>query len=447
MDNGDASCLPCAWCRRAVPAGAERCPHCGRHPQPEGLTPLGGEAAAAPPGAPAPWVGRQAPPARDPLVALEERRAEKAAQAAKWVRLSHSGYLRHVLREDQVFAVLLGVLVFQATLSLASLARTELDSPVLISGLAWFALRCAMAIGLMCFQRWAHTALIWAAGVSILWGAVGALRLLLAPLAVQSGIALLVMWVQWVVGIAGGVFMLVVLSERSAYFEGIASRIQPKRTRLRDFLDREYYRRANAPREYAEPQQRQAPPSASRTEPSSVAEPPPADFQGLMPFGGGSAPDLPKPPPRPTRRVEQTLSYRTDPLSPAPGQKDGVDWAEVRQRTGWSQIKVLASEDGLFAALLVALALQALLVVAKLNAVAIIGALAALLAVLMLQPVGYWLALGASALMALSHGAMLGVALQAEGEIAVWPVTYAAAVAALNLFIVVALLARRDRFG
>jgi hypothetical protein len=36
--------------------------------------------------------------------------------------------------------------------------------------------------------------------------------------------------------------------------------------------------------------------------------------------------------------------------------------------------------------------------------------------------------------------------LSGEGEIAVWPVVYAAAVGALNLFIVVALLARRDRF-
>lgn len=444
MENGDASYLPCAWCRRAVPAGAERCPHCGREPQPEGLTPLGGDAAGAPPGAPAPWVERPAPPVRDPLAALEQRKAEKAAQAAKWVRLTHSDYLRYVLREDQVFAALLGVLVFQAILSLASLARTDLDSPVLISGLAWFALRCAMAIGLMCFQRWAHTALVWAAGVTILWGAVGALQLLLAPLAVESGLALLVMWVQWVVGIAGGVFMLVVLSERSAYFAGIASRIEPKRTRLRDFLDREYYRRANAPREYDQPQRGQTPPSASRTEPPLV-EPPPPDLQGLKPFGGGPAPDLPKPP-RPIRRIEQAMSYRVEPLPLAPGQKDGVDWAEVRQRTGWSQIKALASEDGLFAALLVALALQAVLVIARLNAIAIIGALAVLWAVLALQPVGYWLALGASALMALSHGAMLGVTLSGEGEIAVWPVVYAAAVGALNLFIVVALLARRDRF-
>jgi hypothetical protein len=106
----------------------------------------------------------------------------------------------------------------------------------------------------------------------------------------------------------------------------------------------------------------------------------------------------------------------------------------------------LASEDALFAALLVALALQALLVVARLNAVAMIGALAVLWAVLTLQPLGYWLALGASALMALSHGAMLGIALSGKGEIAVWPVAYAAAVGALNLFVVVALLARRNRF-
>jgi hypothetical protein len=268
--------------------------------------------------------------------------------------------------------------------------------------------------------------------------------LLLAPLTVESSLALLVMWVQWVVGIAGGVFMLVVLSERSAYFEGIASRVEPKRTRLRDFLDREYYRRANAPREYGQPQPRQSPPSASRTEPP-VVEPPPPDLQGLKPFGGGPAPDLPKPA-RPTRRVEQTLSYRVEPLPPAPGQKDGADWAELRRRTGWSQVKALASEDALFAALLVALALQALLVVARLNAVAMIGALAVLWAVLTLQPLGYWLALGASALMALSHGAMLGIALSGKGEIAVWPVAYAAAVGALNLFVVVALLARRNRF-
>jgi hypothetical protein len=403
------------------------------------MTPLGG--------APPLPVEGPAPPVRDPLVALEQRRAENAAQAAKWVRLSHSQYLRHLLREDQAFAALLGLLVFQAILSLAGLARTKLDAPVLISGLAWFALRCAMAIGLICFQRWAHTALVWAAGVSILWGATGALRLLLAPLSVESGLALLVMWVQWVIGIAGGIFMLVVLAERSAYFGGIASRIEPKRTRLRDFLDREYYRRANAPRQYDQPQRPQTPPSASRTAPPSIVAPPRPDLQGLKPFGGGPAPDLPKPPPGPGRRPADTTSYRIERLPPAPGQKDGVDWAELRQRTGWSQIKALASEDRLFAALVIALALQAALVIARLNALAIIGALVVFWAVLTLQAIGYWLALFAAALMALSHGAMLGGFLSGKGEVAAWSVACAAAVAALNLFIVVALLARRDRFG
>jgi hypothetical protein len=391
-------------------------------------------------------VGTPSPPVRDPLAALEQRTAEKAAQAAKWRRLSHTRYLRSVLSEDQVFAALLGVLVFQAILSLASLARTELESAAFVWGLAWFALRSAMVVGLLCFQRWAHTALVWAAGVSIMWGAISALLLLLAPLSGQSGLALLVMWVQWVVGIAGGVFMLVVLAERSAYFEGIGSRIEPKRTRLRDFLDREYYRRASAPREYGQPEPRQLPSSAMKTKPSSVPERAPADLEGLKPFGGGPAPDLPKPPRRPTRRVAQTLSRRVERLPPAPGQRNGVDWARLRERTRWSQIRAFAGEDRLFAALVIALAVQAAVVIAGLNALAIIGALVVFWAVLTLQAIGYWLALFAAGLMALSHGAMLGSFLSGKAEVAAWSVAYAGAVAALNLFIVVALLARRDRF-
>jgi hypothetical protein len=41
---------------------------------------------------------------------------------------------------------------------------------------------------------------------------------------------------------------------------------------------------------------------------------------------------------------------------------------------------------------------------------------------------------------------MLGSFLSGKAEVAAWSVAYAGAVAALNLFIVVALLARRDRF-
>ena len=447
MSTGDMSHRPCPWCRRPVPEGAQRCPHCGREPQTEDLRPMGGDLAGASAGAPAPWAETPVPPVRDPLAALERRRAEKAAQSAKWVRLSHAEYVRFVLREDQVFAALVGLFAFQAILSLINVARTDLSSPFLISGLAWFALRCVMAIGLLTFQRWVHTALVWAAGLSIAWGVLSTAGLLLAPLRTQSGIQLLMMWVQWVVGIAGGLFMLVVLSERTAYFEGVASRLEPKRTRLRDFLDREYWRKANAPRDYEQHEADSRPRIPAPVRPPPPApQAPPSDLEGLRPFGGGHAPDLLQPPPRPTRPAEQPMSYRVDPLPPAPGQQDGPAWGEMRERTRWASVAREAREDRLFAALLAALALQTVLVIATLKPLAILGALALFWAVMTRQLLGFWFGLGPAAVLALSHIVMLRTLLAAGGQANLLLLVYAATTATINVFIAGALWARRDRF-
>ncbi len=297
MGTEDGPQLSCAWCRRAVSAEAVKCSHCGREPRPQGLAPLGGYLApvelSTPPAveesAVTPWHAIPTAPPRDPLAELERRKAEKIAQSAKWVKLGYIEYLKHLLREDQVFAALLGLMIIQLVLSFASLAgRADTGSPFVISGIAWVLLQSVMVWGILALQRWAHTVLIWSAGISIIGGLLGSVSLVLAPLRTDSVLELFLIWVQWILGIAGGVFVLVVLSERSAYFDGTSARVTPKRTRLKDFLKREYWRQLNAPRDY----EASAPPSRPKQMPTpqpSAVYTPRGDLEGLRPFGRDEA--------------------------------------------------------------------------------------------------------------------------------------------------------------
>ncbi|MFB3881489.1 MAG: hypothetical protein ACE149_09495 [Armatimonadota bacterium] len=144
--------------------------------------------------------------------------------------------------------------------------------------------------------------------------------------------------------------------------------------------------------------------------------------------------------------MEHEASYRVEPLPPAPGQGPGVDWNQVRERARWAGLAADAREDRLFAALLVALAIQAVLVIATLNPLAILGALALFWVVLARQLIGLWLGLGLATVLALSHLVMLRSLLVAGQQTSALLLAYAAVTAALNTFIAVALWARRGRF-
>jgi hypothetical protein len=402
MSASDERYLPCTWCRRAVPPGSEKCPYCGREPRPADVAPMGDASAESDP-SPVPEAPPRLPSAGE---TLKERRAGRAARERELAQLGSLGYLRLLVSQDQVLGVLLALLAAQAIMSTAALATSAQEGrlPVVRALLCLF--QWATFAGVLTLQRWAHTVVIWAAGVTLLLSFYGALRLLQAPMYVDSGALLLWYWLQWIFSIVIAAFVLIVLSERSAYFGDGFHRVDPKRRLLADYFRRGYWRKLNAPRRGEE--QADVPASSA---------------------------------PLPLRRRPR---YQVDPLPPAPGQRAGTDWAGVRETTRWANITAQAREDRLFGGLLIALAVQTLLVVAQLNALAILGAVAVLWGVLSQQQMGYWLGLLASVALALLHGAALFAA--ARQDIPAVALIFPSCVMALNVFIVGALVSRRDRF-
>ncbi len=468
MEEGSTT-VSCAWCGNPAPEGAQSCPHCGREPRPEGLSPLGGEGTDLLPRDQSPW-GKPPAPARDAREALERRRQEIAARHAQHRELSYLEYLTRVLREDQVFALLVGLMALNIVVSAVGAALRGYWGALLIP---LFVL--VMLVGLLTFQRLAHTILVWLAGAGLIMAGIEVVRLLVAPLVIDSGWQLFGMWLGWVLNIITMIFMLVVLCERSAYFEGMASRPEPKRTRLREFLRKDYLRYALA-RPGDQPEEPPPPPRRAemRSAPSQfegrpaveepgigtrmaslekqtdeaaepAAEPQPPETEGLRPFGGGSVAKT-------KRGLEQDLQearaadYRVERLPPAPGQTDGTDWEVVKGVLSWGHLKEMARQDALFGWLLAALALQGALTLVRPNFWVIAGAAALIWGVLTLQRWGYYLALVLAGLEAFGHLVLLSVVHSGGREVEAWVTGYALVVAGLNLFILIALLARRQLF-
>ncbi len=467
MDEGNAT-VTCAWCGEAAPVGAPNCPHCGREPQPEGLTPLGGAEAVPLPPDQSPW-GKPPSSGRDAREALERRRQEIAARHAQHMELSYLAYLTRVLKEDQVFAVLLGLMALNVLIPTVNAVLQA----------SWYALpipafMLMMLIGLLTFQRIVHTILVWMAGAGLIMAGLNVVRLLIMPLVIDSGWQLFVIWLGWVLNIITMIFVLVVLCERNAYFEGRGSRPEPKRTRLREIFSKEYLsyalaRPGDRPEEPSSPSRKAEMRSAPSqfTEGSAIERPgsratmasmdeihePPkpvietetAGTEELRPFGGGSVAKT-------TRGLEQDFQearaadYRVDPLPPAPGERDKMAWEEVRGVLSWSYLKEMARQDPLFGWLLAALALQGVLTLARPNFWAIAGAAALIWGVLTLQQWGYYLALMMAGLQVFGHLVLLSVIHSGGGEVDAWVTGYGLVIVGLNLFIFIALLARRHLF-
>jgi hypothetical protein len=320
----------------------------------------------------------------------------------------------------------------------------------------------AMLCGILTLQRWAHTVVVWLAGVSLIGAALGLLWMFLAPLRVHSGMALTAMWFSWVFQVAGAVFVLVVLSERTAYFEGIGARVAPKRRKLADFLKREHWEKAGKREEAPTPPVPRR--ADTQSHPSTYAGPhgggpqregawvetpagpeegaPAVDGEALQPLGG--APTAAPQRPTMSRPEEGGDRYHVEPLPPAPGQREGVDWEGMREVLSWGNISDLARRDRLFGALLGVLALQVVVMAVNMNVWATLGAVALFWGVLTRQQWGYWMAFGLAVLQTLVHGALFAVAFGSGSGLGLW---YYALIVGINAFVIVALVKRAGQFG
>ncbi len=488
MGASNISFVPCPWCRRAVPAENERCPHCGREMQQEGLRPMGDIADAPPAEGDVPLGERPAPRLRDPRAEFERRRAEREAEAERLAHRGYGEYLRHLIKVDQVFGLLLALMVLSLLNWFVSAARAA------VAGEFWYlqgvvaVFMLAMLVGILTFQRWAHTVVVWLAGGAAIGALIGAFKLVVAPAFVESGLLLVWMWVNWVFTTAVMIFVLVVLCERSAYFEGAGARVEPKRTRLADFLRKEHWEKAGSRPDPELPQTAPRPKMASR--PSQYAGPHAADEQrptagggtmptveraaaharaamrplpsapqeasgqeteraedeGLRPLGGPSAPPPPAAQPPPPASQSADSRYKVEPLPPAPGQAP-TDWSAMRRAASWAHLKELAREDPLFGALLVALAAQGLLIVILQPRLwSMLGAVGLVWAVASLRRWAYYAALMLSSLLAFGHVLLLYSAYATYDGIEAGGLVYYLGMIAVNGFIALALLARREYF-
>jgi hypothetical protein len=460
----------------------------------EGLRPMGGADPAAPAEPAGPWAEDPRSRLRDPRAEFERRRAQREAEGARRAQRGYREYLRHLVKEDQVFALLLSLMGLNTAVSVAFAASSASEGYFLYLRLISPCLNLVILVGILTFQRWAHTFLVWLAGANLALSLIGAWQLVVvAPIFARSMLQLAIAWFNFVFQVVAMLFVLVVLSERSAYFEGVSSRAEPKRTRLRDYLRRDYWREALARPETARRQEPEPPPTVGKprmaSRPSQYAGPqaagqetPPAedssvstaekaavdararmrgapapprkvpsqasehtDDNALQPLGGPSAPPTPAPPPGPSAKEETDSRYTVEPLPPAPGQAS-TDWRGIRAALSWSQLRHLAREDGLFAALLVALAAQALLAFARLNPWAIVGAVGLLWAVLTLQRWAYWLAMALAGVQVLVHTVLALVFAGAETNDVALAMAFALAMVGLNLFIALALAVKSDLF-
>ena len=469
MGSSEEATVKCGWCGKGIPAGKEMCPYCGRavvagklRPMGDGLRPLGGEVEAPRRGEPPRPQRPVAPRVRDPQAARERRRAREDAEAERWRRLSYSGYLKALVREDQIFGVLLGLMAVQVVVAATGVARVAAEGGWWhVSGMFLLGY-LVMLGGILTLQRWAHTVVVWLAGVSLIGAALGLLWMFLAPLRVHSGMALTGMWFSWVFRVASAVFVLVVLCERTAYFEGIGARVAPKRRKLADFLKREHWEKAGKREEAPTPPVPRR--ADTQSHPSTYAGPhgggpqregagvetpggpeegaPAADGGGLQPLGG--APTAIPQRPRIPRRGERDDEYRVEPLPPAPGQRGGVDLEGAREVLSWGNISDLARRDRLFGALLGVLALQVLVMAVNLNVWATFGAVALFWGVLTRQQWGYWLAFGLAVLQALVH---LGLLAAAFGSASALGLGYYVLIVGINVFVIVVLVKRAGQFG
>lgn len=488
MPAGEDSVVPCPWCRRAVSLPNERCPHCGRELDQQELRPMGD---TAEPPATAGGVAFEEPPTprlRDPRAEFERRRAEREAEAQRLAHRGYGGYLRHLIKVDQVFGLLLALMALNLLNSLVGVARAAAAEEFwYVQGvIALFML--TMLVGILTFQRWAHTVLVWMAAAGVIMALLGGLRLIVAPASVDSGLLLAWMWLSWVFTTALTIFVLVVLCERSAYFEGRGARVEPKRTRLADFLKREYWEKAGrrpepelpppppkptmTPRvsEYAGPyapdQQKldagahgvsAAERSAAgaragmRGLPSAPQEALGQDSErsedeALRPLGGPPSPAPPLSRPAPPAADDSESRYRVEPLPPAPGQAP-TDWSAMRQAASWAHLRQLARADALFGALLVALAAQGLLIaVLQPRFWSILGAIGLVWAVASLRRWAYYAALILSSLFAFGHLMVLCSAYAGYGGLETGGLSYYLGIVILNTFIAVTLLAKRNYF-
>ncbi len=217
MTAGEISFVPCPSCGRAVPGENDRCPHCGREMNQEGVRPMGDAASAdsAPPQGP--WAEEPRPRLRDPRAEFERRRAQREAEAAGRAHRGYSQYLRHLVKVDQVFGLLLALMALHVLSSLVSVARFAAAEEFwyLHALIGLFVL--VMLGGILTFQRWAHTVVVWMAAGGVIMALIGAVRLVVAPALIDSGLLLAWMWVNWVFTTTVTIFVLVVLCERSGH--------------------------------------------------------------------------------------------------------------------------------------------------------------------------------------------------------------------------------------
>jgi hypothetical protein len=381
--------------------------------------------------------------------------------------MGYGSYLRWLVREDQVFGVLLGLLALNVVASTA-LVFTSWGSGIFIATrLASLLINIAVLLGVLSLSRWVHTALVWLLATYLLLSAVGLVFLVFAPLMVSSGWQLLLMWVRTIFELASMLFVLVVLCERSAYFGGMEGRAGPKRTRLRDFLKRGYWEEAlarpgegplvepEAPRRRRE-EMRPAPQGQDRAEMPRLGdgrEKPEAmrgsgeaeELEGLRPFGGEVGP-APPPSRGPTGAWRDGAGdrYRVEPLPPAPGQV-GSGLTEARGVLSVEHVRTVVREDRTLGWALGAMGLQFVLIACTLNLWAILGAVAVIWGVLAFQRWGLWLALATSMVQVGGHAIVLA-ALRVKGLVSPGALAYFVAIFGLNLLIVVVLIARRERF-
>jgi hypothetical protein len=141
---------------------------------------------------------------------------------------------------------------------------------------------------------------------------------------------------------------------------------------------------------------------------------------------------------------EEDARYRVDALEPATGQTSVLDRNAIRSALSWTYLRGAVREDPVFGALLALLVLQALLMIVYLNPLAIVGGVALVWGVLTMQRWAYWLALIASAILALYHFLiLLAMGWNVEGlGLGIYCV-----IIVVNLGVVCLLLARRNDFG